>query len=42
MRFTPSLTQFGGSFVEGYVLVTATGVVSKGLLYSLCLEGLSQ
>ncbi|XP_052794233.1 mediator of RNA polymerase II transcription subunit 16-like [Mya arenaria] len=31
LRFTPSLTQFGGSFVEGFVYVTASGLVTVGV-----------
>ncbi|XP_052281871.1 mediator of RNA polymerase II transcription subunit 16-like [Dreissena polymorpha] len=31
MRFTPSLSQFGGSFVEGFVYVTASGMVRVGV-----------
>lgn len=30
-KFTPSLTQFGGSFVEGWVTVSASGLVTVGV-----------
>ena len=29
-RLLPSLTQFGGSHVEGFIAVTASGLVSTG------------
>ncbi|XP_060557582.1 mediator of RNA polymerase II transcription subunit 16-like [Ruditapes philippinarum] len=31
MRFTPSLTQFGGCFLEGWVVVSSSGLVTVGV-----------